>query len=111
MDDENKLKKDQTFTAQKDIVDNKIIPTVMEALDLETFPVSKSIVRNMIYSRHKHQREEYKIKLKPPSDQDKHNRRKHFNTRRNSVSNWFYSFFYILLCIFVILKISLCRNE
>ena len=48
---------EQTFEAQETLVNNTIVPTVMKSLDLETFPVSESIVRKMIHSRHKHQRE------------------------------------------------------
>ena len=87
MDSGNRLKLDQTFEAQKDLVNATIVPTVMESLDMETFPVSESIVREMIHNRHKHQREEYKIKQKSESFQDQRKRKKHMTSRRNDVSN------------------------
>ena len=80
MDPESKLKLEQTFEAQKTLVNTVIVPTVMNTLDLETFPVSESVVRKMIYSRHKHQREEYKIKQKSPAEQDKYYRKKYLTS-------------------------------
>ena len=78
---------EQTFEAQEILVNNVIVPTIMKSLDLETFPVSESIVRKMIHSRHKHQREEHKLKQKTPAELDKHYRKKHLTSRRNDVSN------------------------
>ena len=78
---------EKTFEAQETLVNNVIVPTVMKSLDMETFPVSESIVREMIHSRHKHQREEHKLKQKAPIELDKHYRKKHLTSQRNDVSN------------------------
>jgi hypothetical protein len=74
---------EKTFEAQENLVNNVIILTVMKSLDMKTFPVSESIVREMIHSRHKHQREEHKLKQKTPVELDKHYRKKHLTSRRN----------------------------
>lgn len=96
MDPEKKLRLDQTFEAQEELVNATIVPTVMESLDSETYPVSESIVREMIHNHHKHRREEYKIKQKPEFEQDQERRRKHLNSRRNDVSNEF--IYLVLFC-------------
>jgi len=44
----------QTFDAQKHIVNNNIVLTVMETLDLKTFSVSEGIVYKIIHNRYKH---------------------------------------------------------
>ena len=51
----------QTFEAQRGLVNRTIVLTVMEALDLVTYPVAETIIYNMIHNRHKYQREEHLI--------------------------------------------------
>ena len=77
---------EQTFDDQKHLVNNTIVPTVMEALDAEVFQVTEAIVYEIIHNRHKHQREEYLKKQQSDKIQDEQNRRKHSNSRRNDVS-------------------------
>jgi hypothetical protein len=55
----DRLQLDKTFDAQRNLVNSTIVPTVMNALDSEMFPVGDGIVYKMIHNRHKHQREEY----------------------------------------------------
>ena len=81
-----RLKLDQTFDDQKHLVNNTIVPTVMEALDAEVFQVTEAVVYEIIHNRHKHQREEYLKKQQLEQIQDEQNRRKHSNSRRNDVS-------------------------
>src|SRR5437588_2161819 len=96
------LQLDQTFESQRDLVNRTIMPTVMEALDLVTYPVAETIIYNMIHNRHKHRHEEHLIKQRSVSFQDTQNRRKHMNSRRNNVSIlfcsllFFHYFYYIL---------------
>jgi hypothetical protein len=87
MPNETRLDLEQTFDAQKNIVNNNIVPTVMETLDLETFPVSEGIVYEIIHNCHKHQREEHLLKQKSEESQDEYFRRRHLNSRRNDVSD------------------------
>ena len=95
------LQLDQTFEAQRDLVNRTIVPTVMEALDLITYPVAETIIYDMIHNRHKHRREEHLIKQRSVSFQDTQNRRKHMNSRRNDVSILFCSLYYFFI-IFII---------
>jgi hypothetical protein len=87
MPTETQLDLEQTFDAQKHIVNNNIVPTVMETLDLETFSVSEGIVYEIIHNRHKHKREEHLMKQKSEKNRDECLRRRHFNSRRNDVSD------------------------
>ena len=93
---ESRLKLDKTFDAQRRLVNNTIIPAVMEALDSDMFPVAEAIIYDMIHNRHKHQREEYLKKQQSSTFQDKEARRKHLNSRRNDVSNERNHFSFIL---------------
>src|SRR5205814_9561064 len=96
------LQLDQTFEAQRDLVNRTIVPTVMEALDSVTYPVAETIIYDMIHNRHKHRYEEYLIKQRSVSFQDTQNQRKHMNSRRNDISIlfdslcYFHYFYYIL---------------
>src|SRR2546421_2408693 len=91
------LQLDQTFESQRDLVNRIIVPTVMEALDLVTYPVAETIIYDMIHNRHKYRREEHLIKQQSVSFQDTQNRRKHMNSRRNDVSILFCSLYYFSL--------------
>src|SRR3990170_4225216 len=99
MASEDHLQLDQTFEAQRDLVNRKIVPTVMESLDSITYPVAETIIYEMIHNRHKHQRENHLIKQRSSTFRDAQNRRKHMNSRRNDVS--------ILFVLFVIFALFL----
>ena len=86
MQTSRRLKLEQTFDDQKHLVNNTIVPTVMEALDAEVFQVTEAIVYEIIHNRHKHQHEEYLKKQQSDKIQDEQNRRKHSNSRRNDIS-------------------------
>ena len=64
---------DQTFEIQRDLVNRTIVPTVMEAFDLVTYPVAETIIYDMIHNRHKYRREEHLIKQHSVSFQDTQN--------------------------------------
>ena len=97
------LQLDQTFEAQRDLVNRTIVPTVMEALDLVTYSVAKTIIYDMIHNRHKHRREEHLIKQRSVSFQDTQNRRKHMNSQRNNVSILFG--FFVIFSLFLLYTI------
>jgi hypothetical protein len=98
------LQLDQTFEAQRDLVNRTIVPTVMEALDSVTYPVAETIIYDMIHNRHKHQREEHLIKQRSASFQDIQNRRKHMNSRRNDVSILFgFLCYFSLFLLYIII--------
>jgi len=68
------------------LINEVIVPTVMDALDTNMFPVAEGIVYDMIHNRHKHRCEEYLRKQQSVAIQDEQSRRKHLNSRRNDVS-------------------------
>ena len=82
------MKLEETYEDQPERV-KIIVQTVLRALDQELFPVSEEIIRNLIHNRHKHQREEYLRKQKPETFQTNQAKRKHSNSRRNDVSDFF----------------------
>ena len=94
------LELDQTFEAQHNLVNKVIVPTIMEALDSKLFPVGETVIYDMLHSRHKHQREEYLKKRQSEEFQDKQARRKHQNSRRNDVCDY-YCFNSFILLIFL----------
>jgi hypothetical protein len=83
---ESRLNLNQTFEAQKTLINNTIVPTVIQALDTNIFPVSEQIIYDLIHNRHKHQREEFIKKQQSVSLQQQQARRKHLNSRRNDVN-------------------------
>ena len=87
MASEHQLQVDKTFEEQRDLVNSRIVPTVMESLDQITYPVAKNLVYNMIHNYHKHRREEYLLKQRSEEHQKEQIRRKHTNSRRNDVIN------------------------
>jgi hypothetical protein len=89
MPTETHLKLEQTFEAQYELVNKVIVPTIMEALDLKMYPVGETVIYDMLHVRHKHQREEYLKKRQSEEFQDQQARRKHQNSRRNDVCNYF----------------------
>ena len=65
-----------------------MVPSVLDALDLELFPISEKIVREMIYNRHKYQRKSHLEKYKSETIKTEQAKRKHQNSRRNDVSSF-----------------------
>ncbi|PKY58705.1 hypothetical protein RhiirA4_480841 [Rhizophagus irregularis] len=61
---ENQLDINSTFDSQHNLVTGMIVPTVMAALDSDTYPVTEAIIYDMIHAHHKHQREEHLNKSK-----------------------------------------------
>lgn len=84
--DEDKLDLSKTFEQQLDHVNEIIVPSIMESLNKTIFPVTNNVVYRMIHSLHRHRREEYKLKGRSPEYIDKQQRRRHSNSRRNSVN-------------------------
>ena len=84
--DEDKLDLSKTFEQQFDHMNEIIVPVIMESLNKMIFPVTNNVVYSMIHSLHRHRREEYKLKERPSEYIDKQNRRRHSNSRRNSVN-------------------------
>ena len=80
MPNEYQLDLNKTFEKQKNLVNTSIIPTVMRALDKETFPVGKTVMYKMIHNRHKHKREEVLASQQSEQYQDGQKRRKHLNS-------------------------------
>jgi phage/plasmid-associated DNA primase len=78
--DEDKLDLSKTFEQQLDHVNEIIVPVIMESLNKTIFPVTNNVVYSMIHSLHRHRREEYKLKERPPEYIDKQNRRQHSNS-------------------------------
>lgn len=75
----------KTFEQQVNLVNNVIVPTAMNTLDQDTFPVLDSIVYDIIHKLHRHRREEYLMKLRSETEQEAQKRRKHRNCRRSEV--------------------------
>ena len=65
-----------------------MVPSVLDALDSELFPISEEIVREMIHNRHKHQQESHLGKHKSETIKTEQAKRKHQNSRRNDVSSF-----------------------
>jgi nitrate reductase gamma subunit len=102
--DEDKLDLSKTFEQQMDHVNRIIVPAIMESLNKLIFPVTNNIVYSMVHSLHRHRREEYKIKESSPECIDKQKRRRHANSRRNSVilliSVLFHNNLSLILCAY-----------
>ncbi|PKY61398.1 hypothetical protein RhiirA4_522086 [Rhizophagus irregularis] len=81
---ESRLNLDNTFESQRNLVNGTIVPTVMNALDSDTFPVTEGVIYDIIHIRHKHQREEHLKKSRNEEYQDEQTRRKNLNSRRNA---------------------------
>src|SRR6266496_4664427 len=75
----------ETFEAQRDLVIEKIIPDLLDVLDLRSYPIGEGVLYEMIHQRHCHQREEMLRMKKDPSEQAKENIRRHGNSRRKEV--------------------------
>jgi hypothetical protein len=76
----------KTFEQQSTLVNEVIVPNIMESINQTIFPIVSGIIYNMIHSLHRHQREESKIRERSPEFIDRQKRRKHSNSRRNFVN-------------------------
>jgi hypothetical protein len=85
MPNDCQLDVDKTFENQKNLINNSIVPTVMKALDKNTFPVAETVIYELIHARHKHRREEHLNSQQSEEIKDGQKRRKHLNSRRNDV--------------------------
>jgi hypothetical protein len=83
---ESQLDPGQTFESQKELVVKTIIPTIKKLLDPEVYPVGENVIYQMIYRRHRSQRDTYRISKKSEEEKRKEARRKHRNTRRSEVN-------------------------
>ncbi len=85
MPTESQLDVNETFEAQRNLVIEKIIPDLLDVLDLRSYPIGEGVLYEMIHQRHRHQREEMLRMKKDPSEQAKENIRRHGNSRRKEV--------------------------
>ena len=86
MPQENQLDIEKTFESQKDLVVKTIVPNLIKTLDLDTYPIGEGIVYEMIYQRHRHQRDNFRNQNKPENEKKKEAERKHQNSRRLEVN-------------------------
>lgn len=86
MPQESQLDISKTFESQKDLVIKTIIPTIKQLLDPEVYPVSENVIYQIIYRRHRSQRDSYRISKKTEVERRKESIRKHKNTRRSEVN-------------------------
>lgn len=86
MPQEIQLDIEKTFESQKDLVVQTIVPNLMKSLDLDTYPIGEGVVYEMIYRRHRHKRDNLRIRKKPESEKKKQAQRKHQNSRRLEVN-------------------------
>jgi hypothetical protein len=86
MPKESQLNISKTFESQKDLVIETMIPTIKRLLDPEVYPVSENVIYQIIYRRHRSQRDSYRISKKTEVEKRKESIRKHKNTRRSEVN-------------------------
>lgn len=84
--EEKRIDLNQTFTNQRNHVINDIIPSIMENINNNIFPISDEILYNIIHSLHHHRREEYLKKNRSSSGKKLQEKRKHSNSRRHDMS-------------------------
>ena len=87
---ESQLDTNKTFESQKDLVVKTIVPNLMKTLDLDTYPIGEGVIYEMIYQRHRHQRENFCNKNKSQSERKREAERKHKNSRRLEVNIMLY---------------------
>ncbi|GBC29391.2 hypothetical protein GLOIN_2v1485492 [Rhizophagus irregularis DAOM 181602=DAOM 197198] len=83
MPQETQLDIEKTFESQKDLVVKTIVPNLMKTLDLDTYPIGEGVIYEMIYQRHRHKRDNLRVKNKSENDIKKETGRKHQNLRRS----------------------------
>ena len=85
MPSENQLDRSKTFNSQKDLVVKTIVPTIKQLLDPETYPISENVIYQILYRRHRSQRDTLRISKKTENERKEEVKRKHKNTRRSEV--------------------------
>ena len=95
MPEDSQLLVQNTFEAQRNVVNGTMIPTIQASLDHSTYPVDDNIIYDIIHERHRHQRESYLLGLKNATEQDMQARRRHKNARAREVS--YQSVIYLVL--------------
>lgn len=90
MPPENQLDCSKTFNSQKDLVIKTIVPTIKQLLDPETYPVNENVIYQIIYRRHRSQRDTFRISKKTENERKEEVKRKHKNTRRSEVIRLMY---------------------
>lgn len=64
MPKEGQIDPSKTFESQKELVIKTIIPTIKKLLDPEVYPVGENVLYQIIYRRHRSQRNTYRISKK-----------------------------------------------
>ncbi|CAG8751504.1 hypothetical protein GLOIN_2v1786600 [Rhizophagus irregularis DAOM 181602=DAOM 197198] len=67
----------QTFIQQRELVNSSIIPSIMNNINNNVFPVTDEIIYNILSSLHRHRREEYLKKNLPLFEKKFQRKRKH----------------------------------
>ncbi|GET62073.1 hypothetical protein GLOIN_2v1485492 [Rhizophagus irregularis DAOM 181602=DAOM 197198] len=83
MPQETQLDIEKTFELQKDLVVKTIVPNLMKTLDLDTYTIGEGVIYEMIHQRHRHKRDNLRVKNKSENDIKKETGRKHQNSRRS----------------------------
>ena len=86
MPPESQLDSSKTFESQKELVIKTIIPIIKQVLDPDVYPVSENIIYQIIYRRHRSQRDTYRVSQKTEIERKNELKRKHRNTRRSEVN-------------------------
>ncbi|GBB87941.1 hypothetical protein RclHR1_14430006 [Rhizophagus clarus] len=73
----------KTFEDQKEFVLKIMIPSIMNVLSRNTYPVTNNVIYQLIHQRHRHQRENEKDKNKLEEERKKQMKKKHANSRRS----------------------------
>ncbi|EXX58569.1 hypothetical protein RirG_196770 [Rhizophagus irregularis DAOM 197198w] len=64
MPKEGRLNPSKTFESQQELVTGTIIPTIKQLIDLTVYPVNENVLYQIIYRRHRSQRDTYRINNK-----------------------------------------------
>lgn len=80
---------DQTFIQQRELVNSSIIPSIMNNINNNIFPITDEIIYSILHSLHRHRREEHLKKNLPFIERKFQRKRKHSNSRRYIVSKNF----------------------
>ncbi len=86
MPQECQLDISKTFVSQKQLVTGTIIPALKRLLDPKIYPIGENVIYQILYRRHRSQRDTYRISNKGDEGRRKESIRKHKNTRRSYVN-------------------------
>ncbi|CAB4398169.1 unnamed protein product [Rhizophagus irregularis] len=81
--EKNRIDLRRTFAKQRKRVNNDIIPSIMETINRDKFPISNEITYDIIHSLHRHRREEFLKKSRSSAERKFQRKRKHNNSRRH----------------------------